>query len=42
VRRYDAWYRYVTLCLVAGAQLAAEAATAAGRVRPVSMRDFAV
>jgi SRSO17 transposase len=29
VRRYDAWYRYVTLCLVAGAQLAAEAATAA-------------
>jgi hypothetical protein len=22
VRRYDAWYRHVTLCLVAGAYLA--------------------
>jgi hypothetical protein len=22
VRRYDAWYRYVTLCLVAGGYLA--------------------
>lgn len=44
VRRYDAWYRYVTLCLVAGAQLAAEAATAPDdpAKRPVSMRRFAV
>jgi len=34
VRRYDAWYRYVTLCLVAGAQLAAEAAGSTGSLRP--------
>jgi SRSO17 transposase len=53
VRRYDAWYRHVTLCMVAGAHLAAwSAAESAGaaaalspppnRYRTVSIRGRAV
>jgi SRSO17 transposase len=38
VRRYDAWYRYVTLCLVAGAQLGAETAT----TPPVGQRTLSM